>query len=49
MISAQAGVSLHTPAIDYRYRPLIGNIGVSVDPVKLLGKKEPSRQTPSPR
>jgi hypothetical protein len=49
MISAQAGVSLHTPAIDYRYRPLIGNIGVSVDPVKLLGKKEPFRQTPSPR
>lgn len=43
-IILQIGASINTQQIDYDYRGLIGNVGIGIDPVKLLGNhvKKPS-------
>lgn len=38
-IQLQSGFSVPTQNTSFDHRPFIGNIGVSVDPVKLLNKK----------
>lgn len=39
-VNMQIGASLNTSEIDYEYSPVIGNIGLDIDPVKLFRKKK---------
>lgn len=41
-INLQLGASFNNSEIDYDYSPIIGNIGLDIDPVKLFGKKSNS-------
>ncbi len=38
-LALQLGASLNTQEIDYQYRPIIANIGIGIDPVKLYRKR----------